>query len=79
MLHEDQRFVKPEDVAKQVPWDQMEYVIIIAQPKAKTVPEDATQLWMSTLTVDELAFAVQQLQAHTTVVFGPMVQMPNGK
>lgn len=79
MLHEDARMIKPSDVAKQIPWDEMEYVVIIAQPKYKPETDNTAQLWLSTLTVNELGFASQQLQAHTTCIFGPMKEMPDGK
>lgn len=64
MLHEGQRLVKPEDIQKQIPWDELQAVVVIGIPKAND-KKDA--VWMSTVTVQELGYVTSALNAFTTV------------
>lgn len=81
MLQENGRLIRPKDIISQVNWDEMDFVVVIAQPKFKEKiskpDENHAQLWMSTLTVQELAFVATQLQAHVTCICGPMREMPD--
>lgn len=68
MLNEGTRFIKPENVRNQVPWDKTEAVVVLCLGK----DGEANTLHMSTLTVNELALLSAQLQAHLTCMLGHM-------
>lgn len=68
MLHEDQRLIKPADIASQVPWEKLEAVVVLGLKKQG----ERNALFMSTLTVDELCVLSKQLDAHLTCILGPM-------
>lgn len=60
--------ILPVDVKAQVPWQDLEGVVILGLAKKG----EMNVLHMSSVTVDELAFLTAQLQAHLTCLLGPM-------
>lgn len=68
MLNEGERLVRPEQIMKQVPWDKLEGVVILGLGKKG----EHNKLFMSTVTVEELAMLSKQLDSHLTCLMGPM-------
>lgn len=68
MLHEGDRLIKPLDIKDQVPWDKIEGVVILCLNKKNEV----NQLFMSSVTVEEIAYMSKQLDSHVTCLLGPM-------
>jgi len=68
MLEDGNRLVKPETIAKQIPWEKFEAVVVLGLGKHG----EQNELWMSTLTINELSFLMAHLQSHLTHLMGPM-------
>ena len=68
MLHEGQRLVKPEDILKQIRPENYDAVVVLGLGKVGQ-PSD---IWMSTLTINELCFLAQHFQAEMVCRMGAM-------
>lgn len=68
MSLDGERPIKPADVMKQVDWKKAEAVVILVQmPNGQE-----NQLFMSSLSWNEVAMLTAQLQAHLTLNLGVM-------
>ena len=68
MLHEGERLIKPQDILKQIPADNYDAVVVLCLGKIGK----PNALYMSTLTINELSFLAQSLQAEMTIRLGSM-------
>ena len=67
-LNEGQRLIKPDQVKLQVNWDKLDGVVVLGLAKNG----EQNVLHMSSVTINELTFLSQQLQAHINYLLGPM-------
>lgn len=58
------RLIMPEDIVPQIPFNKMEGVVVLS-----LMPDgQPNRIWLSSVTVQELAFIAQQLQAHVNYI-----------
>lgn len=70
MLKEGKRLITPEDTKQLVPWEKLEGVVILGLAREGEI----NTLYMSSVSVNELAFLSKQLDAHVTCLLGPMIE-----
>lgn len=68
MLNEGKRLIRPEQIHKQVDWKKLDAVVILGLGK----DGEKNTLYMSSITLNELAMLHAQLGAHLTHLLGPM-------
>lgn len=68
MLHEGERLIKPIDILHQIDAKNLDAVVVLGLGK----PGHENEIWMSTLTINELAFLAQAFQAEMVIRMGNM-------
>lgn len=64
----DQVMVTPEEISKQVPWKEAKSAIILLDMG----PGKVNSIFLSTMSLDQMAWLSKQLDAHLTCLLGPM-------
>lgn len=70
-LNEEGRLIRPEQIKDQVPFSELEGVVILGLGKEG----QENTLFMSSLSINELVMLSAQLQAHVTCLLGPMKEV----
>jgi hypothetical protein len=70
MLHEGDRLIKPVDILEQVKQSAHHFDAVVVLGLGK--PGEANEIWMSTLTINELAMLAQAFQAEMVIRMGAM-------
>ena len=68
MLREDSQFILPKDILTQINPNKFKALVVLGLSEIG----EENEIWMSTLTFEELSFLSAQLQAHLIYRLGPM-------
>jgi hypothetical protein len=70
MLAEGDRLIKPADILEQVKGHSQHFDAVVVLGLGK--PGNPNEIWMSTLTINELAMLAQAFQAEMVIRMGAM-------